>query len=129
MHPIVTANLYTAWIALLLGSLAGVSTGLFFHRPDWLGGYGAWPRRMVRLGHVAFLGLGFLNLALVGTVRLRGMEQGIALPSILLIVGTITMPLVCYLSAVRTAFRHLFALPALSVTIAIASFLWRMAAS
>jgi len=121
-----TANLYAAWIAFLLGSLAGVLTGLSFHREDWLGGYGTWPRRMVRLGHIAFFGLGLLNLAFVSTVRFRGMEEGTALPSVLLIVGTFTMPLVCYLSALRPAFRHLFALPALSVTIAVAVFLWEL---
>lgn len=121
------ANLYTAWIAFLLGSLAGMLSGLYFHRKDWLGGYDAWPRRMVRLGHIAFFGLGLLNLAFVFTVHVREIEHGIALPSILLIVGTITMPLVCYLSAMRTAFRQLFALPALSVTIAVAALLWRMA--
>jgi len=120
------ANIYTAWIAFLLGSLAGLFTGLYFHREDWLGGYGTWPRRMVRLGHIAFFGLGLLNLAFVLTVRLREIEHGIALPSILLIVGAVTMPLVCYLSAMRTAFRQLFALPALSVTIALAAFLWRL---
>lgn len=123
-----TVNLQAAWIAFLLGSLAGVLTGLFFHREDWLGGYGSWPRRMLRLGHISFFGLGLLNLALVSTVRLRGMESGITLPSVLLILGTFTMPAVCYLSAMRPAFRHLFALPALSVTAAVAVFLWRMIA-
>lgn len=121
------ANLYTAWLAFLLGSLAGLFTGLFFHREDWLGGYGTWPRRMIRLGHIAFFGLGLLNLAFVLTVRTLGLEGGIALSSILFIVGAVTMPLVCYLSALRAAFRHLFAVPALSVTVAIAAFLWRMA--
>ena len=121
-----TANLWTAWIAFLLGSLAGLLPGLYFHREDWLGGYGAWSRRMVRLGHIAFFGLGLLNLAFVFSARALAMERGTALPSVLLIVGTITMPLVCYLSAVRIAFRPLFGVPALSVTIAIAAFLWRM---
>jgi hypothetical protein len=121
-----TANLVTAWIAFLAGSVAGLLTGLRFHEEGWLGGYGTWSRRMVRLGHIACFGLGFLNLALVFTVRALALEQGTALPSVLLIIGTITMPLVCYLSAARIAFRALFAVPALSVTIAIAAFLWRM---
>lgn len=120
------ANFYAAWIAFLLGSVAGMLTGLRFHREDWLGGYGAWSRRMVRLGHIAFFGLGLLNLAFALSARALALERGLTLPSILLIVGAITMPLVCYLSAVRIAFRQLFAIPALSVTIAIAAFLWRM---
>lgn len=123
------ANLWTAWIAFLLGSLAGMVPGLFFHRENWLGGYGSWPRRMVRLGHIAFFGLGLLNLALFVSTRALALEDGLTLPSVLLIAGTITMPLVCYLSAVRIAFRSLFAVPALSVSLAIAAFLWRLAQS
>jgi len=122
------ANLVAGWIAFLLGSLAGVVTGLYFAREDWLGGYGAWTRRMVRLGHVSFFGLGLLNVAFALTARARGIDHGLALPSVLLIAGTALMPLVCYLSAARSAFRHLFALPALSVTVAVAAFLRRLIA-
>lgn len=55
-------NLYAGWIGMLAGCLAGAVTGLFFHDPDWLGGYASWPRRMVRLGHIAFFGIGFINV-------------------------------------------------------------------
>jgi hypothetical protein len=36
------------------------------------------------------------------------------------------MPLVCCLSAWRIAFRHLFFIPALSVTTGVALFAWRL---
>lgn len=36
------------------------------------------------------------------------------------------MPLVCYLSAARKTFRHLFFIPALSVTLGVAVFLVRI---
>lgn len=121
-----TANLYAAWIGFLLGSLAGIAPGMYFHRDDWLGGYGTWPRRMVRLAHIAFFGIGILNLAFALTVRSLGLEDGIALSSALLILGAITMPLVCYLSAFRWGFRRLFPVPALSVTAGVAVFLWRI---
>jgi hypothetical protein len=48
------------------------------------------------------------------------------LPSILLIAGAVTMPLVCYLSAWKPLFRNIFFIPAVSVTLAIALFLWRI---
>ena len=57
-----TANLLAAWIGFSLGCLAGAIPGLFFHRDDWLGGYASWQRRMIRLAHIAFFGIGFLNL-------------------------------------------------------------------
>ena len=120
-------HFYAAWIGFLLGSLAGATTGLFFHGDGWLGGYGDWRRRMVRLGHVAFFGIGLLNLAFAVTVAELGMERGVALPSGLLLFGAAAMPLVCYLSAYRKTFRHLFFLPAGAVTLAIAAVLWRLA--
>ena len=57
-----TLHLYAAWIGIFMGFLAGAGMGLFFHRDDWLGGYSSWPRRMARLGHISFFGIGFLNL-------------------------------------------------------------------
>jgi hypothetical protein len=119
-------NLVAAWVGFLLGSLAGLTTGLFFHGETWLGGYGSWRRRMIRLGHIAFFGLGFLNLGFAFTVQTLGLNAGIALPSTLLIVGAATMPLVCYLSAYRKPFRNLFFIPALSVTSSVAIVLWRV---
>lgn len=123
-----TLNLYAAWVGFLLGGVAGATTGLFFRGEDWLGGYGAWRRRMVRLGHVAFFGIGFLNLALALTADVLGIAADARLSGWLLIIGALTMPLVCYLSAYREGFRHLFFVPAGAVIVGIASFLWRMAA-
>lgn len=122
-----TANLYAAWIGFAAGSFAGAIPGLFFYRENWLGGYGSWQRRMIRLAHIAFFGIGLLNLSFALTVRSLGMTTGIRPASVLLIIGAITMPLLCYLSAWRAAFRHLLFIPAGAVTIGIALFAWRLA--
>ena len=122
-----TINLYAAWIGFLLGALAGATSGLFFDREDWLGGYADWRRRMVRLGHISFFGIGLLNLGFYLTVEAVGIQEGIRIPAILLMVGAIAMPLVCYLSAHRKGFRHLFFIPAGAVTLALALFTWRLA--
>ena len=63
-----TLNLWAAWIGILLGMLSGAAQGLFFHRADWLDGYGSWRRRLTRLGHTSFFGLAFVNLAFFFTV-------------------------------------------------------------
>ena len=81
---------------------------------------------MIRLGHISFFGIGFLNLALALTVDALNMQTGVRLPAILMIVGAVAMPLVCYLSALRMSFRHLFFVPAGAVTLATAVFLWRL---
>jgi len=119
-----TGNLYAAWIGFLLGALAGATAGLFFDREAWLGGYAGWHRRMVRLGHISFFGIGLLNLGFFLTVEALGIQGGLRLPAYLLIVGAVTMPLVCYLSAFRKGFRHLFFVPAGAVTLALAVFTW-----
>lgn len=121
-------NLLAAWIGFFLGALAGMASGLFFHEETWLGGYGSWRRRMIRLGHIAFFGVGFLNLGFALTARGLGLTTGLGLASALLIVGAATMPAVCYLSAWRKPFRNLFAVPALSVTAGLGLFLWRILA-
>jgi hypothetical protein len=124
-----TINLYAAWIGFLLGALAGATSGLFFARDDWLGGYADWRRRMIRLGHVSFFGIGFLNLGFYLTVHALDMQSwaGVQLPADLLLIGAVTMPIVCYLSAFRKSLRHLFFLPAGAVTLALAVFLLRLA--
>jgi hypothetical protein len=121
-----TINIHAAWIGFLCGCLAGAIPGLFFHRQDWLGGYASWPRRMIRLAHIAFFGLGLLNLAFALTARTLGMEAGLQLPSLLLIVGAVTMPIVCYMSIWRITCRHLFCIPVVAVASSIVLFLWRI---
>jgi hypothetical protein len=119
-------NVYAAWIGFFLGCLAGTVPGLFFHRTDWLGGYASWRRRMIRLAHIAFFGLGLLNLSFALTASTLGFEAGLQSPSALLIAGAVTMPLVCYLSAWKQDFRHLFFIPAISVTAGIGLSIWRL---
>ena len=121
-----TINLYAAWIGFLLGCVAGAVPGLFFHKHEWLGGYASWQRRMTRLAHIAFFGLGLLNLSFALTAAALGMETGLRPVSVLLLVGAVAMPAVCYLSAWRNIFRHLFFVPAMSVTCGVGLFVWRL---
>jgi hypothetical protein len=111
----VAANFHAAWIGFLLGALAGATQGLYFHDDAWLGGYGSWRRRLLRLGHISFFGLGFVNLGFALSEPALRDGPGLAWASTLFIVGAATMPLICYLSAFRKAFRHLFFIPVLSV--------------
>jgi len=124
-----TFNLYVAWISFLCGALAGATTGLFFRDEDWLGGYADWRRRMVRLGHIAFFGIGLLNAVFAFSAAHLGLTTGLEIPAYLLFVGAVTMPTLCYLSAIRDGFRHLFFIPAGAVTAAILIFLWRLVSS
>ena len=122
------ANLYAAWIGILLGCVSGAGAGLFFHNEKWLGGYGSWRRRMLRLGHISFFGLGIINLAYTLTLSsLRTPAPRAA--SALFLAGAVGMPVVCYLSALRGEFRRLFFVPVLSVTAGTGIVIWRLIAT
>jgi hypothetical protein len=117
-------NLFAAWVGILAGFVGGALHGLFFHREDWLGGYNSWSRRLTRLGHISFFGLAFINLAYALSVRALELEDPNPWPSRLFIVGAIAMPTVCYLSAWKKPFRHLFFIPVVSLAAGAAIFLW-----
>jgi len=118
-------HLYFAWIWILVGLVSGAVIGMFFHDEAWLGGYASWRRRMLRLGHVAFLGTGLLNFAFALSVDHVGLERAPGVPAVLLVVGAVTMPLVCFLSAWRKGFRNFFAVPVVSLIVASADFIFR----
>lgn len=106
-----TANLVAGWTGFLAGALTGAAIGLFFHREDWLGGYQSFSRRLLRLGHIACFGLGLINILFALTAASLPATRWLPGGSIALVVGQITMPLVCFLSAWKPGFRHLFFLP------------------
>ena len=110
-------NFLAAWTGILLGILSGIIPGLLFHDSEWWGGYASWRRRLTRLGHISFFGLGFLNLAYALSVKTYALPES-GLTSLLFIIGAIAMPTICYLSAWKKAFRHLFFIPVISLLVA-----------
>lgn len=125
MHSVADYNLLAAWVGIALGMGAGALVGLMFDREGFAGGCGSWRRRLMRLGHVSFFGLAFLNVVFYLTApQLDAARAGICSP--LLIAGAITMPLVCYLSAWRPAFRHVFFVPVSCLLIAALLVTWTL---
>jgi hypothetical protein len=126
---IAAANLLAGWIAMLAGAISGAIIGLFFHREEWMGGYSSFRRRMTRLGHISFWGLGFINMLFAFSVKaldLSGMNIRVASGAFIL--GLVTMPLCCFLTAWRKPFRFLFPVPVVSVVAGIVTFLLGWAA-
>lgn len=105
-------NLLWGWAGFLAGAVTGALLGLKFHRDDWLGGYASFPRRMLRLGHIACFGLGLINILFALTAAPLAASMALTLSSRLLVLALITMPLTCFLSAWRKSFRHGFVIPA-----------------
>lgn len=118
------ANLVAGWLGMLAGVLSGAILGLFFYRDDWMGGYDSWRRRLTRLGHISFFGLGFLNLIFAATApQLFIPNSNLRIASWAFIIGAITMPACCFLSAWRKPFRHLFPIPVLAVATGVVAIL------
>ena len=117
MRDSIVSNMFAiAWIGMLLGVLSGALIGLFFHREDWMGGYNSFRRRLTRLGHISFFGLGFVNFFFAISHEVDGVATGCALPAaVAFTIGAITMPTCCFLSAWKKPFRHFFFIPVISV--------------
>jgi len=116
--PLFQLNLLLAWLWLLLGFLTGMVLGMFFHDEKWLGGYASHKRRMYRLGHISFFGLGTVNLMFHFTAQLFGASNSIlALASWALVVGAITMPLCCAVMAHLPKAYLVFTVPVLSLIV------------
>ena len=109
-------HILIGWAAMAMGALSGAIIGLFIHNDRWAGGYASYARRMMRLGHIAFFGLGFLNLMFGLTVQAIPLQDTyLTVSSAGFAVGAVAMPLCCFLAAWRKPLRHLFPIPVLSV--------------
>jgi len=116
-------NAIAGWAGMLLGVVSGAIVGLWFHEEHWLGGYGSWRRRMMRLGHIAFFGIGILNVLYAVTVARLGWEVRWPVGSWGLAITGVLMPGVCFLAAWRKPLRHLFVVPVVCVTAGIVGLL------
>ncbi|MDA3962517.1 MAG: hypothetical protein PF961_17160 [Planctomycetota bacterium] len=112
-------SLLIGWILIALGLVSGALIGLGFHAEAWLGGYGTWRRRLLRLGHIACFGMGFLNLALAWSLPQLGTGPALLWAAAGLAVAGVTMPVVCWLSAWRKPLRHAFPIPVISALFAV----------
>jgi len=111
-------NLLLAWLWILFGFLAGMLLGLFFHKENWLGGYTSLKRRMYRLAHISFFGLGAVNLLFVLTAR-EWLQAGhfTSVAGASFAAGAITMPACCVLMAHFPKSVPVFAVPVLSLVL------------
>lgn len=113
------ANWHFGWSLILAAFLSGACIGLFFHREHFLGGYGSFRRRVLRLGHIAMAALGIINI-LFALSPLAADQPGRTMTASLgFIVGGVTMPAICFLSAWRVGFRHLFFIPVTALVVAV----------
>jgi len=123
-------HIFVGWAAVLLGVASGAAMGLFFHEETWAGGYSSFRRRMLRLGHISFFGIGFLNFFFGLTLSQVSLpETSIHIASIGFLTAVITMPACCYLAAWKKPLRQLFPIPVVAVLAGVIPILFGWAAS
>jgi hypothetical protein len=111
-------NLLAGWISMIAGATSGAVIGLFFHKEGWMGGYASLRRRMIRLGHIAFFGLGIINVLFALSASVAPIPPTYAgYASAGFCVSLVTMPACCFMTAWRTGFRYLFPIPVLAVLV------------
>jgi hypothetical protein len=108
------------WLLIGLGFASGALLGLGFARESFLGGYSAWPRRLVRLGHISLVALGVLNILFAtSSPRIAVPPPWLSAASWSMVAGSILMTTCCAISAWRPRTVPLFAAPVLLLSLAV----------
>lgn len=123
-------NRSIALTSMALGAVSGMLMGLWSFggpapAPDGIGDYGELSRRLLRLGHIAFFGLAFVNLILAR--QLPDLPLGLkarrgALGCINF--GNIALPTALIAAAFWEPVKYLTAPPAFAVTLALCIAAW-----
>ena len=116
-------NLIFGNILFIGGVISGALVGLFFYKEEFMGGYNSFRRRLTRLGHISFFGIGILNILFSLSTQNIEMSDNLEYASYALVIAGITMPLVCFLTAFKLPFRHLFFIPVIATFIGISLFI------
>jgi hypothetical protein len=117
------SNRTVGWVSVAVGAGTGLTLGLWSFDgpiavPAWIGEYGDTSRRMVRLGHIAFFGLGILNILLARELpRLSDRARLIASPAMNF--GNVFLPLTLFAAAAYPPLKYLMPFPALAVFLAL----------
>lgn len=118
-------NRIIGWTSLAMGAVSGLVLGLWSFNgplpsPEWIGDYGEVSRRLLRLAHISFFGLGMLNLLLVWELERSGRAMGARAIPFLMNAGNVLMPILLTAAAIYPPLKYLLPLPALSVLAALA---------
>lgn len=116
--------------SMAVGALSGMLMGLWSFGgpvavPDAVGDYGDLSRRLLRLGHIAFFGLAFLNLTLARQVpslplSVKAMRGALGCMNF----GNLALPAALIAAALWEPLKYLTAPPAFAVTLALCIAAW-----
>lgn len=119
-------NRAIGFTSLLIGVASGMIIGLWSFGgplpvPDGIGEYSDLPRRFLRLGHIAFFGLGLINLAIAGHCGCLNFGLAARQRSLTLInLGNVGLPPLLLAAAWQPVLLYLMPVPVLCVFAALA---------
>jgi acyl carrier protein len=126
LHQIRQLSRAIALTSLMLGAASGLFLGLWafggpLPKPAWFADYGALSRRLFRLGHIAFFGLGMLNLILTRQLPALALsERSIRNALASMNFGNVLLPPTLLATGVHAPFAYLLPVPALCIFFALA---------
>lgn len=123
-------NRTIGWISLAVGVATGLVMGLWsfdgpMTTPAWLGEYGDTSRRLARLGHIAFIGLGSINILLAHELPHSALgARGREVASRHMNFGNIVLPITLFVAAAWRPAKYAMAIPATAVFVALILAAW-----
>ena len=123
-------NRRVGWLSIAVGVGTGLVMGLWSFDgpvavPEWLGAYGDVSRRLARLGHIAFLGLGILDILLAAELPRLALSSAMKrTASVAMIFGNVLLPPALFAAAACRPCKYLLPFPATAVFVAVALTAW-----
>jgi hypothetical protein len=125
-------SIAVGWCSIAVGAIFGLVLGIWSFGgpvpvPGWIGGYDELPRRLLRLGHIAFFGLGILNIMLARQIRTSRSGRSARASRFALgamNVGNVLLPVLLVVAAVFEPVKYALAVPATAVTLAVVAGAW-----
>lgn len=105
------------WWLISAGFLSGAIFGLLAQSENWLGGYAGRTRRLLRLGHIALIALGALNVVWPLTTTAGNPSALTSVITNCFILGGLTMGPVCFLAAICWPCRAAFVVPSTALIV------------
>lgn len=124
------SNRLVAWTGFGLGVISGALMGLWafdgpLDPPVWIGDYENTPRRLMRLGHISFFGIGYLNLFLARELPGFDLEHRTkALASRCMNVANTLLPLLLFAAAAYGPLKYLLPFPVIAALTALVIAAW-----
>jgi hypothetical protein len=124
------ANRVVGWSSFVVGITVGLVMGLWsfggpLPSPEVLGQYDDLSRRLARLGHIAFFGLGILNVLLARELPRLTLKPGLCrVASTTMNFGNIFLPLTLLAAAAFHPIKYLMSIPATAVLVALVILAW-----